>query len=155
MSTAIIHKGMLRDLSERSVDFLSGKSDIQAAGLTILARYQGNIVNMIDAEISRLGLYVFVWPMRGIKTLKNVPGLYWSELQFYAEVGEDPTTNQTGLAAEYVAEMVANHMKDWDPGCYGVNPFYTPDDVIIDSEDPDYNGYFIKLNSSGGVPPRP
>ncbi|CAN5351749.1 hypothetical protein BH09VER1_BH09VER1_28400 [soil metagenome] len=150
--SVITKKGMLRTLTEMSVDFLKGKGELQETGLTILARYQGNIDDMINAEIAKLGIYVYVWPVRGKKVLKNVPGIYFSEWEWLAEIGEDPTTNQTGCSAEYVAEIIAGLMQDWDPMCYGVNPLYLPDDVITDTEDRDYNGYFVKLKSSGGVP---
>ncbi|GAB4180112.1 MAG: hypothetical protein Fur0032_20980 [Terrimicrobiaceae bacterium] len=150
-----VTRGMLDTLSQLSVDYLLGKAELRQTGVSILARYKGDTEDTVNSALASLGIYVFVWPVRGLKVLSNTPGIYWSDWEWYAELGEDPTINQTGYSAGWFAEQIALHMLGWDPGVYGVNPLYAPDDVITDAEDPDFNGYFIRLRSSGGIPAKP
>lgn len=146
-------KGILRDITEASVEWLSTRAELRDAGITILARSTGSILDAVESEISKLGLYVFVWPVRPLKVWQNGPGLHFDEFAWRAEVGESITTNATGLTAEYAAELVALHMLAWEPTLCGT--FYVADDVIDPADYTDINAYAVNLRASGGVPQLP
>lgn len=148
-------KGMLREVTEQSVDFLQTRGELSGEGLTILAQYKGSIADTINAELAKLGLYIFVHPLRPLKVWQNGPGLYFDEMAWKAEIGEDPTMNKTGLSAEYAAELVVLHMLKWEPQEFGLQSFYPAEDVIAPADDADLNAYFINLKVNGGVPPLP
>lgn len=148
-------KGMLREVTEASVDYLQTRAEFRSAGLTILARYKGAIGDIIDTELGKLGLYIYVWPVRPLKCWQNGPGLYFDELAWRAEIGENPTLNSTGFSAEYAAELVALHMMNWEPKLHAIQTFFPTEDVIAEAEDPDLNAYFVNLKTSGGLPQIP
>ena len=148
-------KGILRDGTEASVDYLQTRGELRGAGLTILARYKGSIGDMVDSELGKLGLYIYVHPLRPLKVWQNGPGLFFDELAWRAEIGEDPTMNSTGISAEYAAELVTLHMLNWNPESLGLGSFYPAEDVITPAEDDELNAYFVNLKCNGGVPPLP
>ncbi|GAB4178762.1 MAG: hypothetical protein Fur0032_19310 [Terrimicrobiaceae bacterium] len=83
-----VTRGMLDTLSQLSVDYLLGKSELRQTGVSILARYKGDTEDTVNSALASLGIYVFVWPVRGLKVLSNMPGIYWSDWEWYAEVGD-------------------------------------------------------------------
>lgn len=141
-------RGTIRDITEQSVEHLASAPEF--AGVTILARYKGAITDLIEAELARIGLYVFVHPVRPLKTWQNGTGLRFDEFAWRAEVGENPTLNATGLTAEYVAERIALQMLAWEPPA-PLAAFFPAEDCIADAEDPELNAYFVNLRGAGGV----
>ena len=148
-------KGILREVTEASVEYLQSRADLSGDGLTILARHKGDIEQTVNEQLAKLGLYIFVHPLKPLKVWQNGPGLYFEELEWSAEVGEMPDVNSTGLSAEYAAELVVLHMMTWDAAAFGVQGFYPANDVIAPAPILELNAYFITLKCNGGIPPIP
>jgi hypothetical protein len=142
-------RGILRDITEQSVAWLQTRADF--SGVPILAKYQGDIETIISDALNRTGLYIYVWPCIPTRINPNIPGLRFDELRWRAEVGEDPTLNQTGITAEYAAERVLLHMLAWEPtGIPGLQQFFPANDAIAEADD-DINSYILTLTAQGGV----
>lgn len=144
-------KGFLREITEAAVGHLGEVfEELDIEGISILARHKGHIQDLITGELSRLGIYVFVWPCVPVRTNANLPGPYFDQIQLRMEVGEDPTINNTGMTAEYLCEILVGEIPKWDPDIAGLNPFWPPDDCITDAQDPDLNAYIVTLRASTG-----
>ncbi len=148
-------KGILREVTEASVEYLQTRAELLGEGLTILARHKGDVNDSINTELAKVGLYIFVHPLKPLKVWENGPGLFFDELEWTAEIGEMPTANGTGLSAEYAAELVVLHMLKWDAAEFGLGRFYPAEDVIAPAPILELNAYFVTLKCNGGVPPLP
>jgi hypothetical protein len=126
------------------------------AGVPVIGRRRGIIANDIEAEVSKLGACLYVFPALPIRVNKNLPGPYVEQMEIRVRVIEIPSMNSTLPDAHELVEIVLrtlHHRKI--EAVPGENEITVDELPIRDVEDPDAVVMDVIFSVSTGYPDGP
>jgi hypothetical protein len=86
------------------------------AGIDVITREKGEILNDLEARISKLSLGVFVMPVLPKAPLAGAPFVFFSAAEVRVRVIENRKLNASGHDAYDLAEMVTVALQGSNPG---------------------------------------
>lgn len=110
--------GAIRDAIIARLKSCSVLEDLD--GLEILSRKKADIESEIDAQLTGVGVTLFVSPvqMKGISS--DLPTVSSDAAEFSVSIFDNPTSNDTGIDADGFREITMRRLHLWDPGIEGV-----------------------------------
>ena len=148
MSTQGHHPSVLRELQVEITSRIAGTGALTGIGVKVHDRRTGDLENELKRETSNLGLTIFVSPVLPRGIAGNVPSVCFDQADFTVRIIDAPT-NQTGLDAYAVAEIVMRRLHHWVPGVTDAGPITVDADPIDDASTPTVTIFDVLFHASG------